>query len=63
VASATQIGGRLRVLVSSGVEEPVEALARTLSEAGIEADLERARPNLEDVFVASTKEASREPAA
>jgi ABC-2 type transport system ATP-binding protein len=63
VASATQIGGRLRVLVSSGVEEPVEALARTLSEAGIEADLERARPNLEDVFVASTKEAPREPAA
>jgi ABC-2 type transport system ATP-binding protein len=59
VASVTQIGGRLRVLAAatSGAEPPEERLRAALAEAGVEAELRTVRPNLEDVFVASTSSA------
>jgi ABC-2 type transport system ATP-binding protein len=53
VVSVAQIGKELRVLVTegSGVQE---ALNQTLRTAGLEANLQAATPNLEDVFVAAT---------
>jgi len=59
VASVTQIGGRLRVLAFPGREDAIGALGRALRAAGIASEIEPARPNLEDVFVASTRETPR----
>ena len=59
VLSAAQIGERLRVLCAPGTE-PAARVSDALREAGIEARVEAARPNLEDVFVAATRGEARE---
>ena len=58
VMSIAQLGTRLHALVDPAVPEPEALLWRALESAGVAADVERARPSLEDVFVAATR---REP--
>ncbi len=53
VVSVAQIGNELRVLVAEGDSVPGH-LNQVLRAAGLEAKLEAATPNLEDVFVAAT---------
>ena len=53
VVSVAQIGNELRVLVGEG-DSVVNHLNQVLRAAGLEATLEPATPNLEDVFVAAT---------
>lgn len=52
VASVAQIGNVLRVLLEPGRSH--EDIARLLGAAGIQARVESAEPNLEDVFVSAT---------
>jgi ABC-2 type transport system ATP-binding protein len=54
-ASVTQLGTRLRVLVSPGVAEPLRAVEDALAGAGIDADSRVVGASLEDVFVAATQ--------
>jgi ABC-2 type transport system ATP-binding protein len=54
VRSLAQLGLRLHVLVDRGVSDAADRVHKTLSAAGIEAQVERTRANLEDVFVAAT---------
>ena len=54
VTSLAQLGLRLHVLVRREVSEPARLVRQTLAAAGVEAEVEDARPNLEDVFVAAT---------
>ena len=54
VASVTQLGIRLRVLVPHSVPEPVGIVTAVLAQADIPATTRTAEPSLEDVFVAST---------
>jgi len=54
ILAMAQIGAQLRVLASPGAALR-ERLQRQLSAAGIEATLQPATPNLEDVFVAATQ--------
>jgi ABC-2 type transport system ATP-binding protein len=71
VLSVAQIGNSLRVLAeapSRGIGDDVAARMRqALSAAGVEAEVADSQPNLEDVFVSSTRgrtdEASQERAA
>ncbi len=56
VQSAAQIGSRLHALVDRETAEPAARVQRALADAGIEARCRDARANLEDVFVAATRE-------
>ena len=53
VVSVAQIGNELRVLIGEG-DSVLDHLNRALHAAGLDAALETATPNLEDVFVAAT---------
>ena len=68
VASVAQIGNELRVLMTAGAEEAPEAvdgadaaarLRQALAAAGIEAEVAAIVPNLEDVFVAATRDGAQ----
>jgi len=61
VVSVAQIGNELRVLIAEGDSLPGH-LNRALQTAGLEAKLEAATPNLEDVFVAATHRSHQEHA-
>ena len=54
VASVTQLGVRLRVLIPEVYDEPVGTIQTALRDANISATAELASPTLEDVFVAVT---------
>ncbi|MEJ2273645.1 MAG: ABC transporter ATP-binding protein [Woeseiaceae bacterium] len=54
VASVTQLGVRLRVLIPERHEHPLEIVASALTDADVEAQSEIAAATLEDVFVAVT---------
>ncbi|GHA06284.1 ABC transporter ATP-binding protein [Oceanisphaera arctica] len=54
VRSAAQLGLRLRVLVDGDITDPVGWLRQRLSELATGAEINRVRPNLEDVFVSCT---------
>lgn len=62
VMSVAQIGSQLRVLACAG-SEIRERVAQLLADADMEADVELARPNLEDVFVDATHGRRRERSA
>lgn len=55
VLSVTQLGVRLRVLVDPHLPEPERRLRDALQSHGLTAATLRARPSLEDVFVAATQ--------
>jgi ABC-2 type transport system ATP-binding protein len=57
VASVTQLGIRLRVLIPESVDGALEIVRRTLAEHEIEADTQLSNASLEDVFVAVTLDA------
>ena len=54
IASVTQLGVRLRVLLPKTETAPLERVTATLAERGIEARTALAKASLEDVFVAVT---------
>ncbi len=54
VASVTQLGVRLRVLIPERHEQPLGLVESALADAGIEADCATVEATLEDVFVAVT---------
>jgi ABC-2 type transport system ATP-binding protein len=56
VASVTQLGIRLRVLIPESVSGALDLVDRVLEEHGIEADTRLSGATLEDVFVAVTLE-------
>ena len=58
VKSLAQLGLRLHVLVDRNVSDAVGRVRQALSNAGVEAQVEATRANLEDVFVAATLPAS-----
>ncbi|MCV5214572.1 hypothetical protein OFC53_25310, partial [Escherichia coli] len=53
VRSAAQLGIRLRILIHQHVEQPIEWLKQTFPELQ-NAEMNHARPSLEDVFVSVT---------
>ena len=55
VASVTQLGLMLRVLIPDTTREPLSLVTRTLSEHDIQANAEEVPASLEDVFVAVTQ--------
>lgn len=55
VASVTQLGLKLRVLIPDTTREPLSLVTRTLSEHDIQANAEEVPASLEDVFVAVTQ--------
>ena len=56
VRSVTQLGVRLRVLVPSHVDAPLDLVSGALHEAGVAADSSVVSASLEDVFVAVTQD-------
>src|SRR5262249_13666550 len=60
VHGATQLGLRLRVLVRRGTADVEGKLHALLREHGIDAQVARSHPSLEDVFVISTRRNNRE---
>ena len=54
VASVTQLGVRLRVLIPERHAEPIGVIERALAASGIAADVHATSATLEDVFVAVT---------
>jgi ABC-2 type transport system ATP-binding protein len=58
VASVTQLGVRLRVLLPLTISDPLVLLRLKLSEAGIEAESALVSASLEDVFVSVTRKAA-----
>ncbi len=54
VASVTQLGVRLRVLIPESVQDSLELVEKVLADHGIEADARLSGASLEDVFVAVT---------
>jgi ABC-2 type transport system ATP-binding protein len=59
VLSSAQIGHTLRVLVRKETEDPEQLIGDAISAAGLHADsCVMSRPNLEDVFVVSTRSES-----
>jgi ABC-2 type transport system ATP-binding protein len=60
VRSLAQLGLRLHVLVDRGVSNAVARVKDTLSHAGIEAEVQATRANLEDVFVSATLPAEQQ---
>ncbi|MBT8085317.1 MAG: ABC transporter ATP-binding protein [Woeseia sp.] len=63
VASVTQLGVRLRVLLPRSVSEPVAVVEQLLREANVQARCAVTQPSLEDVFVAVTLERKNEELA
>lgn len=56
VHSTAQIGNTLRVMVDLDLQAPAEVTRKVIEEAGLPIDSsEKARPSLEDVFVAATQ--------
>lgn len=62
VASVTQLGVRLRVLIPDSVAASVELVKKTLAENSISADTHLSSATLEDVFVAVTLKPQRRAA-
>ncbi len=62
IASVTQLGIRLRVLIATRIDDPLQLVDRTLRSQGVQADVQLTPATLEDVFVAVTS-APRERAA
>jgi ABC-2 type transport system ATP-binding protein len=62
IASVTQLGIRLRVLLPESTPEPVELITAALNEHRLQARATLASPSLEDVFVAVTLKPQREAA-
>ena len=62
VASVTQLGIRLRVLIPESTTDPIRVVRDALGAAGLEGSLELTRPSLEDVFVAVTSREQKEAA-
>ncbi|MCP5058885.1 MAG: ABC transporter ATP-binding protein [bacterium] len=58
VQSVAQLGSRLHALVDRTTEEPAARLQHALAEADLEARCHEATANLEDVFVAATRDRS-----
>ncbi len=54
IASVTQLGVRLRVLIPEQFDEPVAVVRRHLDKHGVAADVSLTTASLEDVFVAVT---------
>jgi ABC-2 type transport system ATP-binding protein len=54
VASVTQLGIRLRVLVPRSEDQPIAVVRQLLEAAGVSAEVRETQPSLEDVFVAVT---------
>ena len=54
IASVTQLGVRLRVLLPIAIDDPLTLVAGLLDEHQIDADCHLSQPSLEDVFVAVT---------
>ncbi|MGO4780329.1 ABC transporter ATP-binding protein, partial [Lysobacter sp. 2RAB21] len=54
VLSVAQIGNSLRVLLADADTAESNILA-ALREAGLDAEVNKAKPNLEDVFVSATR--------
>jgi ABC-2 type transport system ATP-binding protein len=61
VASVTQLGVRLRVLIPEHFENPLDIIERALSDAGVDAHSDVAAATLEDVFVAVTMDPREQP--
>lgn len=55
IASVTQLGQRIRVLVDKSETNPLAYVKQKLNSANVEADVAPARASLEDVFVSSTR--------
>ncbi len=55
IASVTQLGPRLRVLVERSQDDPVDYVTVILKRAGVDAQTQTTRPSLEDVFVSCTR--------
>jgi ABC-2 type transport system ATP-binding protein len=62
VASVTQLGIRLRILMPNRITDPVERVQRRLEERAIDAKTTLSAPGLEDVFVAVTMKPDRSAA-
>jgi ABC-2 type transport system ATP-binding protein len=54
IASVTQLGVRLRVLIPERHSDPVDIVSNALASKGVSGDTNIATPTLEDVFVAVT---------
>lgn len=54
IASVTQLGVRLRVLIPESHTNPIEIVQRALESRNVSGDTQMATPTLEDVFVAVT---------
>lgn len=62
IASVTQLGVRLRVLIPESVQNSLELVETVLADHGIEADAHLSGASLEDVFVAVTLKPEQEAA-
>lgn len=62
IASVTQLGMRLRILIPEAVADPLGMVQTELSRNGIAADTHTAEASLEDVFVAVTLKPERRAA-
>ena len=62
VASVTQLGVRLRVLVPDAVDDPVAIITTAFRNAGLDASATQSTATLEDVFVAVTLKPARHAA-
>jgi len=60
VFSITQLGLRLRVLVTPGVADPESLVAAALQSVRLQSSIRLVKANLEDVFVAVTQKPARE---
>ena len=58
VASITQLGLRLRVLIPAAIDNPISLVDRAVARTGLAATTEIVPPSLEDVFVAATLDSS-----
>ena len=54
IASVTQLGMRLRVLIQMQVEDPLDKVKGLLDGHGVQAEVRTTTASLEDVFVAVT---------
>jgi ABC-2 type transport system ATP-binding protein len=61
VRGTAQLGSRLRVLADPALAEPARTLTAWLGVGGVPGEARPAPPSLEDVFVAATRHAEREP--
>jgi len=63
IASVTQLGVRLRVLVPIAISDPLARVTSLLEKNDISADCQLTQPSLEDVFVAVTLNSPRDGGA